>query len=124
MLDCPVLAGCVHRLEYQQQRPAILGVQHVLLLREPLGAALEEFSGLALVEHQATCVARIKILQLEALPLGDAVRLNIFLDSIEDLLSRHGAASLLRKPSLGLKFAIFFPAFSGERILTPATLPP
>ena len=39
VLDRAVLAGGVHRLEDEQQRPAVLGVEHLLLLREPLAAA-------------------------------------------------------------------------------------
>ena len=39
VLDRAVLAGRIHRLEDEQQRPAVLRVQHVLLLGEPLHAA-------------------------------------------------------------------------------------
>ena len=38
VLDRAVLAGRVHRLKDQQQGPAILGVEHVLLFRQPLSA--------------------------------------------------------------------------------------
>src|SRR5947207_6595318 len=59
VLDGAVLAGRVHRLEHEQQRPAILGIEHVLLLREPLSAALQKVGCLALIQSQTTCVARI-----------------------------------------------------------------
>jgi hypothetical protein len=57
VLDRAVFASRVHRLEDEQQRPAILGVKHILLLCEPLGAALEEFGRLALVQLEAAGVA-------------------------------------------------------------------
>src|SRR6516225_1885980 len=66
VLDGAVLAGRVHRLEYEQQRPAILGVEYVLLLCEPLGAALQKFGRLALAHRKATGVAGIEVLQFEA----------------------------------------------------------
>src|SRR5262249_27992933 len=52
-----------------------------------------------------------EILELEALSLRDAVRLNIFLDTIKDLFSGHDAASFLRRSSLGPKFTLFLRAF-------------
>ncbi len=94
VLDRAVLAGCVHGLENEQQRPAILGVEDVLLLREPLGSALEELGGLAFLQLQTASVPRVEILQLKALALGDAERVNILLDALQNLFSRHGAASL------------------------------
>src|SRR6516165_11209985 len=96
MLDGAVLARCIHRLEHEQQRPAILGVKHVLLLCEPLGTALQEFSRLTLAHRQATGVAGIEVLQFEALALCNAERINVFLNAIEDFFSCHGANSLSR----------------------------
>ena len=49
VLDRAGLPRCIHRLEYEQQRSAILGVKHVLLLREPLGALSEKLVCLALL---------------------------------------------------------------------------
>jgi hypothetical protein len=43
---------------------------------------------------QTTGVARVEILQREALALGDAERVDVFLEKIEDFFSRHGAASI------------------------------
>src|SRR6516162_9579187 len=100
VLDRAVLAGRVHRLEDEQQRPAILGVKHILLLREPLGAALEEFGRLALVQLEAAGVAGIEVLQLEVLAFGDAERVDVFLDAVEDFLSCHGTISLSRRRSV------------------------
>src|SRR5215469_276857 len=89
MPDRAVLACCIHRLENQQQRPAILGIKHVLLLCEPLGTALKEFGRLALAHLQSAGVAGIKVLQLKTLAFCDAEGLNVLLDLVEDLFSRH-----------------------------------
>jgi hypothetical protein len=50
MLDCAVLARRVHRLEYDQQRPAVLRIEHLLLVREQCSALLEQISRLAFVQ--------------------------------------------------------------------------
>ena len=39
VLDRAVFAGRVHRLEDEQQGPAVLGIEHVLLFGQPRGAA-------------------------------------------------------------------------------------
>jgi hypothetical protein len=44
------MIGRIHRLEDEQQGPAVLGVDHVLFFRQPLSAALEEFGSLAFVK--------------------------------------------------------------------------
>ena len=62
MLDRAVLARGVHRLKHQQQRPSILGVEHILLFRKPLGALAEQFGGLAFVQGEATRVSRVEVL--------------------------------------------------------------
>ncbi len=94
VLDGAVLAGRVHRLKHEQQRPAVLGVEHVLLFREPLGAAREQLGRLALAQLEAAGISRIEVLQTEALALRDAERIDVFLDAVEDLSSCHGAAPL------------------------------
>jgi hypothetical protein len=94
VFDRAVFPGRVHRLKDEQQGPAVLGVEHLLLFREPRNAALEELRCVALVQIQATGVAGIEVLQPEALALGDAERLNVVLYALEDLLSGHAAASL------------------------------
>jgi hypothetical protein len=81
-------------LEHQQQRPAILGVEHVLLFREPLGAAREQLGRLALAQLEAAGISRIEALQTEALALPNAERIDVFLDAVEDLSSCHGATPL------------------------------
>ena len=45
-----------------------LGVEHVLLLCEPLGAAPQEVGRLALVQRQTTGVAGVEVLESEPLP--------------------------------------------------------
>src|SRR5215469_11306551 len=93
MFDRSVLAGGVHRLEDEQQRPALLGVEHLLLLCEPHGAALQQVGRFALVHPQATCVAWIEIGEFETVALCDAERMDVFLDAINDLFPQHGSNS-------------------------------
>ena len=49
-LDRAVLAGRVHALEDQQQRPAVLRVELFLKIVEPLAVGLEDLLALVLVE--------------------------------------------------------------------------
>src|SRR5262249_41171858 len=98
VLDGAVLAGGVHRLKHKQQRPTILGVEHVLLLCEPPGSALQEVGCLGLIQPQTTCVARIEVVHSETLTFSDTKWINVFLDAIENLYSRHGANSFSRSP--------------------------
>jgi hypothetical protein len=49
VLDRAVLPGGVHRLEDQQHRPAVLGVKHVLKLRQEVNSHREGFLGPRLV---------------------------------------------------------------------------
>src|SRR5262245_56764350 len=102
VLDRAVFAGRVHRLEDEQQGPAVLGVEHVLLFGQPSNAALEDIAGLALVQLQATGVARIEVLEPEALAFGDAVWVDILLDTVENFFSRHAAALFLEAQSAPL----------------------
>ena len=99
MFDRAVFAGRVHRLEDQQQGPAVLGVEDVLLFRQPRDAALEEVRGVALVQLQAAGVPRIEVLQPEAFAFGDAERVDVFLDTIEDFLSRHAPPPFVKAQS-------------------------
>ena len=87
VLDRAILASCDHRLKDDQQRPAILGVEHVLLLGEPLGTAMEELNRVGLVHLQTARIDRIEVLQLKALAFGDAERMDVLLDPVQDLLS-------------------------------------
>src|SRR5262249_10280312 len=91
-LDRAVLAGGVHRLKHEQQRPTVLGVEHLLLLREPLGASGEELGGLALAQVEATRVSRVVVLQAKTLALRDAEWVDVLLDAFEYLFS-HRATS-------------------------------
>jgi hypothetical protein len=96
VLDRAVFAGRVQRLEDEQQGPAVLGVEHILLFRQPCNAALEELRGLALVQLQATGVARIEVLEPEALAFGDAEWVDVLLYTVEDLLPRHATAPFVQ----------------------------
>jgi hypothetical protein len=93
MLDRTVLAGRVHRLKYEQHRTAILGVEHVLLFCEPLGAALKEVCRLSLIQPEVTGVARVEVLQTETVALGDAERVDVLLDAVKDFFSWHSTTS-------------------------------
>src|SRR6516162_10246586 len=93
VLNGAVLTRRIHRLKHKQQGPAVLRVEHVLLFSEPLDAATEKFGRLALTKLQAAGVCRIDALQAEALALGNAEWVDVLLDAIEDLLSRHGTVS-------------------------------
>ena len=74
VLDRAVLAGGVHRLEDQQQRPAILGVELVLQLGQQLDAGLQELLGVILLGHLVG-VTGIDVLEREPLPGFDPVAL-------------------------------------------------
>jgi hypothetical protein len=65
VLDGAVLAGRIHRLEDQQHRPAVLGIQLVLHLRQQLDPLLQHIPGPLPVFFQASGVTRIEILQPE-----------------------------------------------------------
>ena len=74
MLDRAVLACRVHRLEDEQHAPAVLRVELLLFLREPLDAALEQRARLALLLGlEAMSVARIMVPEPELPPLRDPV---------------------------------------------------
>ncbi len=49
-LDGAVLAGGVHALEDQQQRPAVLGVEFLLEIVQPLAVGIQDLLALVLVE--------------------------------------------------------------------------
>ena len=116
VFDRAVFASRVHRLEHKQQGPAVLGVKDVLLFRQPRNAALEEVRGVALVQLQAAGVPRIEVLEAEAFAFGDTERVDVFLYTIEDFLSRHApppfvkaqstlTGSWAQRPLIGSSFA-------------------
>src|SRR5258705_448083 len=94
MLDRAILAGRVQRLKYEEQRPPILGVQHVFLFREPLCASAEQICGRTLIELETARVARVKVLESKTVALGDAKRVNVFTDLAEGFFSQHDAGFL------------------------------
>jgi hypothetical protein len=66
VLDRPVLAGRIHGLEHEQQRPAILRIQLVLQLGQRLDAGLQHLLGARPVfVVQVARVAGIDVLQAE-----------------------------------------------------------
>jgi hypothetical protein len=64
-----------------------------LLLREPGGAAPEQFGRFGLFQPQAAGVARVNILEPESFALSDTERGNVFFENVNDFFSRHGVAS-------------------------------
>jgi hypothetical protein len=73
VLDRAILAGGVHRLEDQEDRPPILRVQLGLQGREALDVPLEKGGSLLLVRVEAARVTRRMVLQPELRALRDAV---------------------------------------------------
>src|SRR5262245_16544934 len=94
VFDRSILAGCIHRLKYKQQGPAVLRIEDFLLLSEPDIAALKELRRFPFVHFQSAGIARIVIFQPESLAFGNPERFYVFLDLIQDFLSRHRAISL------------------------------
>jgi hypothetical protein len=64
VFDNPVFAGGVHRLNHEQERPAILRIELLLQIAEQTGAVIDNFLALLLVLHLAG-VARVVIFQAE-----------------------------------------------------------
>ena len=71
VLDRAVLAGRIHRLEDQQHRPAILRVELLLQLGEPLHTVCEHRLGFGLFEVETTGVGRVVIGEPELVRLVD-----------------------------------------------------
>jgi len=66
----------------------------------PRNAALEELRGLALVQFQAAGLTWVEVFQPEALPFGDAERVDVLPYPVEDFFSRHAATSFRdRRPT-------------------------
>jgi hypothetical protein len=75
VLDRSVLPRSVHGLEHQQDRPAILRVEHVLQFGERLDADGQALDSLRLVlRTQLAGVGRVDILEPEAAAVRDPVR--------------------------------------------------
>jgi len=89
VLDRAILARRVHRLEDEQQRPGILGVENVLLHCEPFRTAFKKLRRLLLIHLEPAGVARIKVLEAEVLALRDAEWIGVFPDGVENILARH-----------------------------------
>jgi hypothetical protein len=59
----PQSSNYAARLKDEQYGPAVLGVELVLLLRQPHGATLQEFGRLGSVELEAASVVRVEVLE-------------------------------------------------------------
>ena len=53
VLDDAVLAGCIHGLEHDEHRPAVLGIEPLLQVGESPHAVGEDRLGIFLVERKA-----------------------------------------------------------------------
>jgi hypothetical protein len=58
---------------------------------------LQQIGRLALVQSQVTCVAWIEVGEFETIAFCDAKWMDVFLDAVNDLFSRHGPSSLFVK---------------------------
>ena len=73
VLDGAILAGRIHGLEDQQQRPAVLRIEHILQIGQGLNSGLQGFLRARLVSgRQLAGVFRIHIFQPELFPLGNS----------------------------------------------------
>jgi hypothetical protein len=94
VLDGPVLARGVHRLEDQQQRPAVLGVELVLELGQELDAFLEDLlGGLCILGLETPGIAGVDVLQTEPASVADPERLHEATRAIFDLHGLPGMRS-------------------------------
>jgi len=59
VLDGAILARRIHRLKNNQHRPAILSVETLLELRQPVDAFRQQLFGLLFVDIQSASVRRI-----------------------------------------------------------------
>jgi hypothetical protein len=85
----------------------------------PRYPALEEFGCLGLIQLQTAGVVRIEILQFEVFAFGDAKRVDVFTDAVDDLFSRHGATSRSRRLSLAPATQLCVSKFCGpDRMFT------
>src|SRR5262249_45015128 len=66
VLDQAVLAGRIHALEDQQQRPAVLGVELLLHVFELFDAVVEQLLRVVLLEVETAAASRIVAGQPEA----------------------------------------------------------
>jgi hypothetical protein len=88
MLDGTVLPRRIHRLEKAEDRPAVLGVKHVLQVGESLHPLLQQRRRLLLAEVEPGRVAAVPVLEVEALALLHPVAG----DQLAALLDIHGVS--------------------------------
>ncbi len=95
MFDRAVLAGGIHRLEDQEQRPAVLGIEFLLHVTEKLDAFFEESLRLALV-FQAVGVGGIVVLQPEFSTIGHAAGIDDARSFFQQLAVFHSPGSVVQ----------------------------
>ncbi len=87
VLDGPVFAGGVHRLEDEQHRPAILRVKHVLQFRQRFDAALQRFFRPGFVlRFEILRVAGVHVFETKTFSIRNTVGPGEFAGSLDDLL--------------------------------------
>src|SRR5207302_8352970 len=103
--DRAVLAARVHRLKNHQQRPAVLGVEQLLQLGEPLDVFGEDVLRLRLADVEAAGVAGIDVREVESLGALDAV----VLDVLRDLhgLPQDRKSTRLNSSHVKISYAVF-----------------
>ena len=75
VLDHAVFPGRIHRLEDQQHGPAVLRVEPLLQLGQALDPFLQQILGLVFFDIEVVGVARIPVLEAEAVGIVDAIEL-------------------------------------------------
>ena len=86
MLDNPVLAGTVHRLQNHQQGIGLAGVKHLLQLSQQFDAFFKLLNGLLLaVLVQLAQIPRIMMGQFKSLAVRHTVRLNELLAAFDQM---------------------------------------
>src|SRR5262249_4823589 len=101
VLDRPVLAGCIHRLQHNQEAIAIVGVEQLLRLGEILQVLLQAPAGplpdVLLTERlhlRSLGPAGIVVLEPDLRPRRNA-------ENVDDLLLDHDAVSLTTRTGQG-----------------------
>jgi hypothetical protein len=77
MLDRPVFAGGIHRLEDQEERPSVFSVEFLLPLGERLHVILQAVLRFLFIDGEIGRVAGAEILQPELLPALNPVAFRV-----------------------------------------------
>jgi len=94
VLDGAVFASGVHGLKDEEDAPAILGVKHVLKLRQGVDADFQGLFGAGLVLGlEAVRILGIDVFEPEPGAIGDAIGFGKFTRDLDNLAQFHGLIS-------------------------------